>query len=234
MQPEALATPLDEAERQSLLQAAARTREAALQQLQSHPHQAQFPIRFVAELGRAVDKVVQSRAEAGLKTDCHAGCSHCCSLPVQALPAEVFAVAQAVQQREAAERQQLLQRLQQHAQRTANGTHIDRTLPCPFLQQQRCSIYAVRPAVCRKAHSLDVRACEQHAAQIPQDLDLVLRAEALTAGVTEAYQAHALPSRGHAFAPAVWLALQDDSAQPRWLAGEAVFDGLGPAAITPT
>ncbi len=58
--------------------------------------------------------------------------------------------------------------------------------PCVLLVDGRCSVYVARPAVCRKAHSLDVTACNAGSATIPQDLALLLDAESLIQGVAAA------------------------------------------------
>lgn len=209
-------------ERQSFLAAAARTKAAALRHLRAARDVYQT-IHFIAHLQTAVDGVTQAAAARGVKSDCRAGCSHCCSAPVEALPAEVFAVARALQGQGAEEHTRLIARLQHHAQLTQEGAHIDRTVDCPFLEDQLCSIYALRPATCRKAHSLDVRQCRKLGADIPQDLDTVLRADALSNGTADAYRELGLQATGHAFAPAVLRALADASIESRWLAGEAVF-----------
>ena len=211
-------------EQQSFLAAAARTKAAALRHLRAVPDVHQT-IHFITKLQTAVDGVTQAAAARGVKSDCRAGCSHCCSARVEALPAEIFAVARALQGQGAEEHTRLLARLQHHAQLTQEGAHIDRTVDCPFLENHLCSIYALRPATCRKAHSLDVRQCRQSelGADIPQDLDTVLRADALSKGTADAYRELGLQASGHAFAPAVLRALVDASIEPRWLAGEAVF-----------
>ena len=211
-------------EQQSFLAAAARTKAAALRHLRAAPDVHQT-IHFITKLQTAVDGVTQSAAARGVKSDCRAGCSHCCSVRVEALPAEVFAVARALQGWATEERAHVLERLQRHAQLTQDGAHIDRTADCPFLENHLCSIYALRPATCRKAHSLDVRQCRQweFGADIPQDLDTVLRADALSIGTADAYRELGLQATGHAFAPAVLRALADPSIESRWLAGEAVF-----------
>lgn len=88
------------------------------------------------------------------KATCRAGCSHCCSMttmlyqheaevisrvsgkPMEEIPMRPYEVA--------------LQQARMHF-----GT------PCPFLVDSRCSVYEVRPLVCRLHHSLndDASAC---------------------------------------------------------------------------
>ena len=95
---------------------------------------------------------------------------------------------------------------------------------CPFLKDRLCSIYQVRPAACRKAHSADVSQCEAHAPVIPQNLEIALNAEALLRGTSGAYRQRGFDASAHELVRAVLLALLDPSAQARWYNGEQVFE----------
>lgn len=86
-----------------------------------------------------------------------------------------------------------------------------------------CTIYDVRPSVCRRAHSLDVRKCEANAPEIPQDLGVVVSIEALSNGTSDACRKLGFNTLGHELGLAVLLALFDESAESRWFNGEPVF-----------
>jgi hypothetical protein len=94
-----------------------------------------------------------------------------------------------------------------------------------------CSIYQVRPAACRKAHSSDVTECEAHAPVIPQDREIALRAEALIIGTSGAYRQRGFDASSYELVRAVLIALRDPSAQARWYRGEPVFE---PAEAAPS
>jgi hypothetical protein len=87
-----------------------------------------------------------------------------------------------------------------------------------------CSIYQVRPAACRKAHSSDVAECEAHAPVIPQDREVALHAEALLIGTSDAYRQRGFDASSYELVRAVLIALSDPSVQARWYGGEQVFE----------
>ena len=74
---------------------------------------------------------------------------------------------------------------------------------------ERCSIYPVRPAACRKAHSLSAPHCAEQSPTIPQNLRLLVDAEALMAGTALAYRDQPLPASAHELNAAVLAALND-------------------------
>ena len=94
---------------------------------------------------------------------------------------------------------------------------------CPFLKNELCAIYDVRPSVCRKAHSLDVTKCQTGASEIPQNLATMVSVAALTKGMSDAYGRLGFDASGHELGRAVLLALSDPTAESRWCSGEAVF-----------
>lgn len=179
-------------------------------------------VHFIAKLHASVDQLSQ-KSQQEQSFACQAGCSYCCYVRVEALEPEIFLIARTLRQESLVDQFHTMQRLQAHVhhQHAARGKSIHQ--PCPFLVNQMCSIYLVRPSVCRKAHSLDVQACATQQPQLPQNLAMALGAEALMKGTAYAYQALELPASGHELAQAVLIAMQDDKAEQRWLAGEPVF-----------
>lgn len=211
-------------------QSAARVQWAATRQLQASPGEVSV-VGFVRSLQRGVDSVVASAVGRGAHLDCQAGCSHCCHARVEALAPEIFLIADALAARPAAERADTIARLVAHETLHANGvdpatavTAWARRPGCPFLVDRLCSIYEIRPAACRKAHSTDVSACAASTPAIPQHLEIALHAEALQAGTAGAYRAQGLDAVGHELVGAVLLALRDPAtAKTRWYRGEPVF-----------
>ena len=212
-------------ERAELLRAAEKVQQAAARHLSANPNK-QYAITFVANLQRGVDSVMHTATDQGLHVDCKAGCSYCCHVRVQALDPEIFRIARELRKYSPEELQLLLARLQSHATVVKGVSIADHRTACPFLEDNMCSIYEVRPAVCRKAHSLDVEKCKLPGEDIPQSLDVILKAEALMKGTTDAYRQVDLSATGHELGQAVLLALTDETAESRWYAGEAIFDEL--------
>lgn len=83
-------------------------------------------------------------------TPCGSGCSHCCNMAVtvNSYEAEVIRKATGQYMVEAG-------RSAVEFGATADQLHEKyRGVPCPFLKEGKCSIYSVRPIICRTHHSL--------------------------------------------------------------------------------
>ncbi len=217
---------LSDTERREIQQASAAVQRLAALHLQ-RARSPQSVIAFIGNLHRGVDQVVQQAQQAGQALACESGCSGCCSARVYASEPEIFQIAATLKTRPSAQFQAVLGRLQTHAALAAHLSTATHRSPCPLLENHLCSVYAVRPAVCRKAHSLDLAACLRPGAAIPQNLNILLQAETLIAGTAAAYQQTGRAVRGHELGQAVLLALNDASLLSRWHAGETVFPTAG-------
>lgn len=183
-----------------------------------------FIISFISNLHRGVDSVVHATTHQGEQLDCKAGCSHCCHVRVEALEPEVFQIAKELKNIAPEKLEEIIGRLRNHAA-TINGISVfDHHIACPFLEDELCSIYPIRPAVCRKAHSFDVESCKSPGSEIPQSLEIALKSEALIKGTANAYRRIELSTSGHELGQAVLHALTDETAESRWGAGEKIFD----------
>ncbi|MDP2267298.1 MAG: YkgJ family cysteine cluster protein [Thiobacillus sp.] len=210
---------LSAAEREALFTSIENVRHAVAQQLSAHRGSA-FPIAFIENLQRGVDSVVQAAIDRGVKIECKAGCSYCCSAKVEATAPEVFRIARAVLRLPTEEVAEWVQTLRQHVQITDGQSEWHNRKPCPFLVNHLCSVYEIRPSTCRKAHSLNVRNCESSAKDIPQSLDIVVAAEALMRGTADAYHQSGLDATRHELVNAVLRAITDPDMESRWLNGE--------------
>ena len=128
-------------------------------------------------LGEEMLKLEELRSRAaGRSVSCRMGCAACCRMLVPLSPPEAFALREYVEQlpedRQAALRQKiaeskatlashgLLDRLQDVADTTTpipdeqldpiNRAYYALRHPCPFLDNEICSIYEARPAACRE------------------------------------------------------------------------------------
>jgi Fe-S-cluster containining protein len=208
----------------AFLRSADNVQRSAVEHLRTHPAEASV-VAFVRNLHEGVDHVVSKAVHQGARMDCKAGCSHCCNARVEAIAPEIFQIAAEIERRPAAERRETVDRLKAHAaMRSEDTAPWSRRKSCPFLIDHLCSIYQVRPAACRKAHSTDVRECEANAPTIPQNLEMVLDIEALRQGTSAAYRQSGFDASGHELVQAVLLALLDPSARTRWHSGEQVFE----------
>lgn len=115
-------------------------------------------------------RVVESRGKA---VSCGAGCCHCCRAPVPVAQAEALHLTGLVESMPSRRRAAIEQRFAEAVERLEEdhlleeligrmgsghpspGAELtaavqERWIRCPFLEEQLCSIYAHRPAVCRE------------------------------------------------------------------------------------
>jgi Fe-S-cluster containining protein len=128
-------------------------------------------------LGEEVQSMEQRRlVEAGRTISCQKGCAACCRMLVPISAPEALALADTVDRLEQHERHRLLVKIDLTKQRLARANLFNRLsalaestapvddkaveplnrayyalrMPCPFLENEACSIYADRPAACRE------------------------------------------------------------------------------------
>ncbi|MEZ4358637.1 MAG: SEC-C metal-binding domain-containing protein [Kofleriaceae bacterium] len=133
------------------------------------------------QLDEAIERRAGDAAAAGLVIACGRGCNACCSTPVVVGEHEALAVARWLAQPERAQvRERFLARYS--AWREALGALIEHVVEapdederqrrgaayrerhamCPFNEAGDCTVYPVRPALCRKAHALgSSAACDE-------------------------------------------------------------------------
>ena len=157
---------------------------------------------------------------------CAPGCYFCCYLPVDVLAPEAFRIAAHLKQtRSPDELASLVYRL------GVQGQHDFGARPCVFLADGHCSIYEVRPMVCRGYNSLSKERCEayHHDASVDlrgtQDRVAGRLAEAMEDGVIAGLQALGLDAQWYELPSAVLRALETTDGAARWAQGEAVFQG---------
>jgi Fe-S-cluster containining protein len=177
--------------------------------------------RVQRDMSAAIDSLPSKSRHA-----CAPGCFFCCYLPVDVLAPEAFLIAAHLQRtRSASELTSLLCRL------AAHGQHDFGQRACVFLAQGQCSIYDVRPLVCRGYNSLSKERCEAfyHDASVDltgtKDHTAARLAEATQEGVIAGLKALGLEAQWYELASAVLRALETDGGAARWARGEPVFEG---------
>lgn len=180
-----------------------------------------FAVRLAERAQKETDRVSEEVKNRGVRFDCRKGCSYCCKLEVNAYPQETFRIARALNERP--NREALIAALAEHVERNRGVTEKQQRQTCPFLVDQACSIYELRPIMCRRMHSLDVERCKQMGETVPSDPELFYKSEAIWEGTQKAYARVKLPTEAHELVASVLLALTDASAEERWWKGEDVF-----------
>lgn len=134
-------------------------------------------VPLMRSLGEQALRLEEANGQrAGHTVSCRKGCAACCRTLVPVSPPEAFRLKKQVEQLPGPERDRLLERLSttKHALNEAgllgqlvqlaetrtqltdedvepmNQAYYARRLPCPFLEDEACSIYDFRPAACRE------------------------------------------------------------------------------------
>jgi uncharacterized protein len=164
---------------------------------------------------------------------CKLGCDHCCRRPVGTSAPTVLRIAAALREGLSAEDfARALARVVALDEKThgVSWTPTERPpLPCAFLVNGACSVYEVRPFVCRAWNSADAEACRRALGQesIEMRFDLFQRTTfaAVEKGLQAAVQESGLDAMDLELTAAVRVAMENADACQRWLAGEPVFAG---------
>jgi Fe-S-cluster containining protein len=130
-------------------------------------------IRLETVISAAADAAQYADEAIGIVRDeyrpvlhCKEGCSYCCCKPgVLTTVPELLRILDHVQ---STFRPDAVSALSQRARRYASQIEgrsfddpTDESVPCPLLLDGRCSVYEVRPLVCRGYNSTDVDACRK-------------------------------------------------------------------------
>jgi Fe-S-cluster containining protein len=165
---------------------------------------------------------------------CQPGCDFCCHNQVELTALEALLLGSFLTARfSPAHLQLLLERVETSLARRAGLTKTQSAarraeLPCPLLAEGRCSVYEVRPHMCRAMHSLEAAACRQEFAQ--PGLNIVQFYDhrhiihvSLSQGLIDACLALGYPAGPVDLLRAVQAYLSQPGSAERWLAGEEVF-----------
>lgn len=169
---------------------------------------------------------------------CTKGCSHCCHIWVDAMPPEIFYTANSIR---GGQRAQSIAAVDGAIAVTAGLSFDERgdmVTPCPLLADDLCSVYDVRPLVCRTAVSADANICKRSYIDVSgEDIPTPAIWMALRQGYGIALEGalhHAgLNSTAVEWNDALKIALTDGTAEARWFAGDDVFSAVQRPATPP-
>lgn len=171
-------------------------------------------------------------AASPVSVACKAGCDYCCHYHVQVSAAEAFALAEHVGRMPDAAQAALRNRLEATLKRVSllsKAEYETTNIPCAFLQDGRCSVYAVRPSPCRGHHALDVAPCKRTFEDPASTAQRLL--DPTWEGVQVGYRSALLLGHEHAgrdasvyeMHGAVHAALTNRAAFRRWKEGKVAF-----------
>lgn len=183
-------------------------------------------------LGQQVDVLAEQGHSQ--KIACRMGCWHCCTQQVAASIPEILWIADHIRAEWSEEQQAALwQRMDSYMAATLDyresKTDLKPRHVCPLLQDAACSVWKVRPFVCRGWNSVDVDACiakkDDPAGDpmIPQIMGQLYMADSIRAGLRGALRLHGLESALCELIPGLAVALKEPDAADRFLSGTNPF-----------
>jgi len=165
---------------------------------------------------------------------CREDCDSCCYNQVELTPPEALVLGHHIaQQFSQAEKDLLLAHVERIIEIIARMGKAEsaarrREIPCPLLRNRKCSVYPVRPLVCRAMHALDRERCdaELRAGSLAGSSYYAHRHEialSVAAGLMEGCRAAGLQSGALNLAQALHDFFVQENPVEKWLAGETVF-----------
>ena len=132
------------------------------------PGKSEIAEKIVMEGSAYADHIImqlEKGSDASSEIACKAGCPYCCSMQISITPPEAIVLgAHVIEHYDTGAKKDLLKKIDHNMRLTYRKTQDEKVAnwqrtPCIFLKEGSCSVYAIRPFVCRSWHSLDVRQC---------------------------------------------------------------------------
>jgi Fe-S-cluster containining protein len=200
------------------------------------------PLAVAAAALRHVEQTVDGfRQMAGRSIDCRAGCSFCCWLRIDARAHEVLLVRRFLEREELAhQREALMARVRESGARVAGLGHAARQAvhqPCALLDHAGCcTVYAARPAACRRYLSVSVDACEaiwnrEPPAQEPEHPGIAEPGRYAASGAHNAFIAAGYDGYSYDLMAALAEALDDPGCEARWRLKQPAFSEAARSSV---
>jgi hypothetical protein len=165
---------------------------------------------------------------------CQESCDACCYNLVELTPPEALTIGLHLRQHFSdTQRDRVLSRVAQNLALVAGKTKAAlaaqrRDLPCPLLHGRTCSVYPLRPLVCRAMHGLNRERCaaELRSGSLGGSQYYAHRhdiARSVSAGLREGCRAAGCQSGTLDLSRALHDFFSQENAVERWISGEAVF-----------
>lgn len=186
----------------------------------------------------AIQRLVDERAARGEITGvaCAKGCWYCCTQMVAVTIPEVLRLAEHITNEWSPEQREALdERMASYMKATEayhrGATKVRPRHVCPLLQDAACSVWLVRPIICRAFNSTDVDACirrkdnpQEDELPVPSITGQLQIGMSGRTGMRQALAKHGLDDSLYEMIPALIIALSTPGIAERYLAGEGVFD----------
>ncbi|VAW85447.1 hypothetical protein MNBD_GAMMA16-198 [hydrothermal vent metagenome] len=173
-----------------------------------------------------------------IKLACKEGCTYCCRhLRVEVFLPEVFRIKNYLEKHcskeELSNIKSVIATTAKRAQNLSDQEHNTARIACPLLIDNNCSIYSVRPGMCRKYHSLEVDPCikrydeptnETHGAISVRGLSLGVMS--FLKGLHHSLKKQKLDGNTYELSQALDVVLNNPKAYAQWRQGKAIFTPL--------
>lgn len=192
------------------------------------------PLAVAAGALRHLDETIAGfRQMTGAAVACRAGCSFCCWMRIDVRAHEVLVVSRHLQSESLAEgREALMARIRMAGARVAGLGYDERQAlhqPCALLDHAGCcSVYAARPAACRRYFSLSLDACEsiwngEAPGAEPEHPMIAEPGRYAANGVHNAFIAAGYDGYSYDLMAALAEAIDDPECEARWRLKQPVF-----------
>ena len=184
---------------------------------------------------RRLDNTIRGVSEHIEDTiQCKQGCSYCCHFKVDVSANEVFTIVEHVYSMFSTDDiEKLIERATTNKKKLAKlslAKRVVTNIACPLLEDNNCSIYAARPAMCRKIHSTRVESC-QHSYDNPEDKNIENAEHSVLSAITmtmltaarEGFSVLGLDKTVYDLNEVLIAALSDGKYKKRWLNGKKAF-----------
>lgn len=168
---------------------------------------------------------------------CRAGCAYCCHYQVVMTPPEILLIGAYVKKRfTARKKRELNERIERYAflregKTLAETAGVLHETPCFFLENKACTVYEVRPLVCRAWHAIDSKACKMNleSATSRPGVDGYNHRhyvyKIVAAGMEAAIMDMGCQTGTYAIARAMKEYFRHQEPEKAWMRGEPVFSG---------
>ena len=187
------------------------------------------------EIDKGMDQAIDL-SPAKCDRQCREGCPGCCHARISVTVPEICAIADSIRENRTPEEINSIRRRAVEIAEESSGmdnTQFAKSMFwCPLLSSGlSCSVYPVRPLVCRAWHSLSRDQCHDcyfanHVTDtIPLDEHAYTVGQGVRAGLSSAIDAAGLDGRSYELCHAHIVAIDQPDAAELWAAGENVFEG---------
>lgn len=187
------------------------------------------------KFGEGLVEKIERQKRINLKIDCKIGCSFCCYSRVSLTPVEAVLISDFIKQNYSLKKTDALLKRATNNLRLIHGKseeeriHLWGKTPCIFLHEETCSIYNVRPIICRAWHSLSADQCSVafHTSDKDAEIDTTpfrnIIFSAVRDGLSHACEAFSCETGPIELTSSIKIILNHPEPVETWINGEPLF-----------